>query len=176
MKNSMLTLALATSMIFASCVDRKTNDNGEVELEEKNQQVTPEDMFQTSGQEGETSPEDLAEINSAKKVINDYFDALERGETNEAYEALSQSNSERTTPSEFAEKHANVETATVSYTTDPQVVKGANGTDVKLPFRYTILTKDGNTMSYNGSAMIVKSSEEDADYKIQGMTMSREES
>ena len=168
MKNSILTLGLAASVLVASCGDRKTEDNGEIELEAQNQQVTPEDMFQTSGEE--------AEIYSAKKVINDYFDAIERGTYNEAYESLAKTNSDRTTPSEFAEKYADVESATVSYTTNPEVVKGANGTDVKLPFRYTILTKDGNSMTYNGSAMIVKSSEEDADYMIQGMTMNREES
>ena len=176
MKNSILTLGLAASVLVASCGDRKTEDNGEIELEAQNQQVTPEDMFQTSGEDGETSPEYLAEIYSAKKVINDYFDAIERGTYNEAYESLAKTNSDRTTPSEFAEKYADVESATVSYTTNPEVVKGANGTDVKLPFRYTILTKDGNSMTYNGSAMIVKSSEEDADYMIQGMTMNREES
>ncbi|HCW64245.1 MAG TPA: hypothetical protein DG752_06220, partial [Leeuwenhoekiella sp.] len=130
MKNSILTLGLAASVLVASCGDRKTEDNGEIELEAQNQQVTPEDMFQTSGEDGETSPEDLAEIYSAKKVINDYFDAIERGTYNEAYESLAKTNSDRTTPSEFAEKYADVESATVSYTTNPEVVKGANGTDV----------------------------------------------
>ena len=52
MKNSILTLGLAASVLVASCGDRKTEDNGEIELEAQNQQVTPEDMFQTSGEDG----------------------------------------------------------------------------------------------------------------------------
>ena len=175
MKNLILTLAFATTLIFTSCVDRKTSDNGEVELKSQSEQVTPEDMYQTSGKEDADNPEDLTEINSAKKVINDYFDALSRGETAEAYQEMSQT-SDRGTSSEFAEKHSNIETVTLSFTEDPKVTSGAEGTDVKMPLRYTIKTKQGNTETYNGSVMVVKKNKEDADYKIQGMTMTREDS
>lgn len=175
MKNQILTLACATALIFTSCVDRKTSDNGEVELKAQSEKVTPEDMYQTSGKEGPDTPEDLAEINSAKKVINDYFDALNRGEITEAYEEMSQT-SDRGTSSEFAEKHSNIETVTLSFTEDPEITSGAEGIDVKMPLRYTIKTKQGNTETYNGSIMVVKKNTEDADYKIQGMTMTREDS
>lgn len=175
MKNSILTLAFATTLIFTSCVDRKTSDNGEVELEAQSEQVTPKDMYQTSGTDEADNPEDLVEINSAKKLINDYFDALKRGEMTEAYEEMSRT-SDRGTSSEFAEKHSNIETVTLSFTEDPEVINGAGGTDVKMPLRYSIKTKEGNTETYNGSVLVVKKNTEDADYKIQGMTMTREES
>ncbi|RXG27058.1 hypothetical protein [Leeuwenhoekiella marinoflava] len=175
MKNSILTVAFAASLIFTSCVDRKTSDNGEVDLETQSEQVTPEDMYQTSGTDETDHPENLVEINSAKKVINDYFDALKRGEMTAAYEEMSRT-SNRGTSSEFAEKHSNIETVTLSFTKDPEVINGAEGTDVKMPLRYTIKTKEGNTETYNGSVLVVKKNKEDADYKIQGMTMTREDS
>ena len=175
MKNSILTLAFASTLIFTSCVDRKTSDNGEIDLEAQSEQITPKDMYQTSGADEDQNPENLAEINSAKKVVNDYFDALKRGDLTEAYEEMSRT-SDRGTSSEFAEKYSNIETVTLSFTEDPEVIAGAAGTDVNLPLRYTIKTKTGNTETYSGSVLIVKENSEDADYKIQGMTMTREDS
>ncbi len=173
MKKSILIVSITAGILAYSCGDRKTNSDNEVKLEEREEPVAQgEDMFPAGD---EVSASDMAEINSAKKVINDYFDALNRGDVGEAYEAMSQS-SDRGTSSDFAEKNAEIETVTVSFTEDPEVVAGNSGTDVNLPLRYTIQTKDGNTKTFTGRAMIVKGNAEDSEYKIQGMNVTREDS
>ena len=173
MKKSILIVGITLSILATACVDRKTNSDGEIRLKEQAASVENE-AIQSSPSASE-SAENQAAIVGAKKVINEYFTSLERGNYNAAYEAMSQS-SDRGTSSEFAEKHASVETASLSFGQDPEVISGPEGIDIKMPLRYTIKTKDGNEETYNGSILVVKGNTEDSDYKIQGMNMTREDS
>lgn len=173
MKKSILIVGVTLSMLTISCVDRKTNSDGEIRLKEQSASINNDEMQSSPGEN--ESAENQAAIVGAKKVINEYFTSLERGNYNAAYEAMTQT-SDRGTSSEFAEKHASVETASLSFAQDPEVISGPEGTDIKMPLRYTIKTKNGNEETYSGSILVVKANTEDSDYKIQGMNMTREDS
>ncbi|MDP5044455.1 MAG: hypothetical protein NWQ06_05685, partial [Leeuwenhoekiella sp.] len=84
--------------------------------------------------------------------------------------------SDRGTRSDFSDKHANIETVTVTFTETEKatVTTQDNGTNIKLPLRYTIKTKDGNSETYNGYATISKNGE-DEDYKIERLNASKED-
>ncbi len=173
MNKSILIVGITLSMLTTACVDRKTNSDGEIHLKE--QTASLEDNALQSSTDGNESAENQVAIAGAKKVINEYFTSLERGNYNAAYETMSQT-SDRGTSSEFAEKHANIETASLSFAQDPEIITGSEGIDIKMPLRYTIKTKNGNEETYSGSILVVKANTEDSDYKIQGMNMTREDS
>ena len=172
MKKSILILGFASALAFTSCGNRETDKEDDVKLEEESQNTNPDDsMFQTSGNKTSENAEDVAAINSAKKAVNDYFDALGRGDISEAYETMS-TKSDRGTRAAFDEKNATIESVMVSFTEEPEVTM--QGSKVTLPLRYSIKTKAGNTETYKGHAMISKTDEE-GDYKIDGIKVSREE-
>ena len=114
-----------------------------------------------------------AKIVSAKQVVNKYFSALDRGDFTEAYEQMSRS-SDRGTSSEFAEENANIETITVNFTQNASVSYDTNGATIELPIRYSIKTKNDNTETYSGSA-IIYTDDKDAEYEIIKIDVTREE-
>ncbi|WP_028377781.1 hypothetical protein [Leeuwenhoekiella sp. MAR_2009_132] len=174
MKKSIFILSLATTLVISSCVNRKTNSD-EMRLEDKTEKIAEDGTTQVELSDVSTNQKDLAEINSAKNQINKYFDALNEGDDMKAYEAMSIT-SDRGTRSDFSDKHANIETVTVTFTETEKatVTTQDNGTNIKLPLRYTIKTKDGNSETYNGYATISKNGE-DEDYKIERLNASKED-
>ncbi|MAW96747.1 MAG: hypothetical protein CMF36_10925 [Leeuwenhoekiella sp.] len=159
-------------MASVSCGDRKTDKENDIQLEEREDPaVKGQDMIE---EDNTDTANDQGSIVTAKRIVNKYFEALNRGDFTEAYEQMSR-NSERGTSSEFAEKNAEIETVTVNFTQDATVSDGANGSEVTLPIRYTVKTKNNNTMTYTGSAVVVKGTGEDDSYQITAMNVNRED-
>ncbi|MFI8378838.1 NTF2-like N-terminal transpeptidase domain-containing protein [Leeuwenhoekiella sp. NPDC079379] len=176
MKKSIFIIAMTTTLVFSSCVNRKT-DSDEIRLEDKTEKIAEDGTSQIETSDVSTNQKDLAEINSAKNQVNKYFEALNEGDQIKAYDEMSIT-SNRGTRSDFSEKNANVESVTANFTETetetPTVTTQDNNTNIKLPLRYTIKTKEGNTETYTGHATITKKGE-DGDYKIEGMNVSKED-
>jgi len=171
MRKSIFICSLATTLAFYSCGNRQT-DTDEIRLEEKAEKISPDEMDQTGLSVSSQDPDELAAINSAKNQVNKYFEALNNGDDLKAYEEMATS-SDRGTRSSFSEKNANIESVELSFTEDGKVSMQGDNTEIKLPIRYVVKTKQGNTESYNGYATISKKGD-DGDFKIQEMNVTRE--
>ncbi|MAZ25694.1 MAG: hypothetical protein CL868_01280 [Cytophagaceae bacterium] len=166
--NTLIATALA-AVLTISCGDRKTKDdpNEDVEIGMESQSTTPEDMYQTSGSEDDTmSNEDMQEVADAKEVINDFY---ANPGSRDAYDMMT-ANSNRGTFADFGKMNSKYESMKVTFT-DDAIVQGGN---VTLPVRVVGLTKNGNSETYNGKAVLKKGSGDNAKYQITELDLDQE--
>lgn len=165
--NKILAVAFAAA-VAVSCGNRETQKDEEVnEIGMESQSTTPEDMYQTSGSEDDVmSAEDQKEIADAKKIINDFY--MNPG-SRDAFDTMAP-NSNRGDYADFTKKNSNYESMKVTFTDDPIV----QGEEVTLPIRVVGLTKNGNSETYSGKAVLKRGSEENASYQITELDLDQE--